>query len=967
MMTRVDNNIRLLLQLLLLLPLLSAPCHAASGFVSTAVAATPIELTKEEQVWLDSHPVIRVHNEMNFPPFNVNENGQPKGYSIDYMNLLAQMLGIEVEYVSGPSWDEYLGMIKANELDVMLNIANTEERRTFINFTGSYVHSLSGIFVHKDAPAIESLEGLHGKTVAVAKGFFEQELLQRYYPQIELYLVKDALGALDAVMHGKADAVIGLPAVMRHLMLEYTITALHQTGSVDDERFDIVLNIGVRKDWSTLRNILQKAMDSLSPAEERHLKEKWLLIEEKPPVELTSEEQAWLAEHPVIRVHNELNWPPFNFYEAGKPTGYSIDYMNLIAANLGVKVEYVSGPSWDEFMQMVRDGRIDVMLNIVSTEDRRQYLAYTTPYLEMPAGIYTHKNIKNVHSLNDLAGMRVAVPKGFFYEELLRRHYPDIKLVLLEDTQQCLEAVTFGKADATVGEIGVLNYLLDKAFIVNVKLTQQIQDRRFTSVMGIAVNKRQTILRDILQKGMDAVVQEEVLALHHKWNLAVSEEREKFAQLSEDELRYLATLEEIRMCVDPDWMPLERIDKKGRHVGVAAEVMDLVRDRLPIPLRLVRTRNRAETLESARSRECDILSMAMGTPESEAYLDFSDPYLKVPMVIATTSDKRFIADMHDLKGRKVGVVGGYAVVDLLREHYPGIRLVEVDSVKDGLEKVYAGQLYGFVDALAAIAYDIEEHDMLDIKVAGRLDEQWQLGVGVRKDWPRLLTIINKVFAQIDEERIDDAYHKWIAVQMVEEFDYRVLLKYLVAVLLVVAIFVYRHLQLRRFNQRLEQIAVTDQLTGIYNRKRLDEVLACETERSARYNHGFSVIMADIDKFKEVNDTYGHQVGDQVLQNMVEIMQERVRKSDTLGRWGGEEFMVLCPGTALDGALQLAEQLRMQVASSAFPQVGQKTASFGVACYKQGDKADDVVKRADDALYAAKEGGRNRVVTEAGIA
>jgi diguanylate cyclase (GGDEF)-like protein/PAS domain S-box-containing protein len=757
---------------------------------------------------------------------------------------------------------------------------------------------------------------------------------------------------------------------------------------------------------------------------------------------------------------------------------------------------------------MLRDGEIDVMLNIVSTQERRKYLDYTTPYLEAEAGIYSHKDIQDIHSLNDLAGMRVAVPKGFFVEELLKRHYPDIKLVLLEDSQKCLEAVAFGQADATVGELGVLNHLLEKAFITNVKLARQVQDRRFTSTMGMAVNKNQSILRDILQKGIDVISPEEIQALQHKWNLISSEEREGYAQLSEEEQRYLATLGEIRMCVDPDWMPLEKIDQNGRHIGIGAEVMNLMRDKLPVPVRLVRTSSWQETLAFARERHCDIISMAMRTTERETYLNFSEPYLQLPLVIATTDDKRFITGASDLNGRAIGIVKDYAVTELLRERHSEIRLVEVESVSDGINKVNSGALFGFVDALAPIAYAIEEQDLLDIKVAGRLDEQWQLGIGVRSDWPQLLTITNKVLAQLDKQRIQDIYHHWVAVQMVEEFDYRVLIKYLAAVALLFLFLAYRHRQVRVFARAQEQLnqqlvdanqiitekeevsrsllesteegifgidtsgittfvnpaaakildfeqeellgqsmhrlvhhsyvdgspypqdecpmmraiferapqrvddeyfwrkdggclpvtysstpilrgeevvgaviafnditelkraeeelrhlSVTDQLTGIYNRKRLDEVLAQEAQRAERYQHVYSVIMADIDKFKEVNDQYGHQVGDEVLKKMVAILQDRVRVSDTLGRWGGEEFMVLCPGTALDRAMQLAEQLRIEVESSEFPEVGQKTASFGVASYRQGDKADDVVKRADDALYAAKEGGRNRVVAE----
>lgn len=167
------------------------------------------------------------------------------------------------------------------------------------------------------------------------------------------------------------------------------------------------------------------------------------------------------------------------------------------------------------------------------------------------------------------------------------------------------------------------------------------------------------------------------------------------------------------------------------------------------------------------------------------------------------------------------------------------------------------------------------------------------------------------------------------------------------------------------HHNLERIAVTDRLTGLFNRTKLDEVLANELARAERYGQSFAVIMADIDKFKSVNDTYGHQVGDSVLSEFAAIMRELVRDTDTPGRWGGEEFLVICSHVDLNDAYVLAERIRATVTGHSFPVVGQKTCSFGVACYRPRDTAETIVNRADVALYEAKHNGRDRVVLEQG--
>lgn len=168
-------------------------------------------------------------------------------------------------------------------------------------------------------------------------------------------------------------------------------------------------------------------------------------------------------------------------------------------------------------------------------------------------------------------------------------------------------------------------------------------------------------------------------------------------------------------------------------------------------------------------------------------------------------------------------------------------------------------------------------------------------------------------------------------------------------------------QLQREEARmLEHMATTDALTGIHNRRKLEDLLRAEQLHCAHGGPPFGVILCDIDHFKAVNDRYGHQVGDQVLTEMAGRLSASLRASDALGRWGGEEFIILCPGASLAGLLTLAGNLRQRIAEHAFPVVGHKTVSVGVALAQPGDLVEDVIARADRALYAAKAGGRNRV-------
>jgi diguanylate cyclase (GGDEF)-like protein len=174
-------------------------------------------------------------------------------------------------------------------------------------------------------------------------------------------------------------------------------------------------------------------------------------------------------------------------------------------------------------------------------------------------------------------------------------------------------------------------------------------------------------------------------------------------------------------------------------------------------------------------------------------------------------------------------------------------------------------------------------------------------------------------------------------------------------------------QLEANYKQIEQLSIVDKLTQLFNRAKIDELLHLEIGKARRQGSDLTIIIIDLDHFKEVNDTFGHLAGDTVLRELADLLPHSVRSTDHVGRWGGEEFIVLLPDTDLANGHQLAEKLRTNIASFDFSVVGHKTACFGVAGFRDGDDEDALIKRADDCLYAAKHQGRNRVVDETELA
>lgn len=169
-------------------------------------------------------------------------------------------------------------------------------------------------------------------------------------------------------------------------------------------------------------------------------------------------------------------------------------------------------------------------------------------------------------------------------------------------------------------------------------------------------------------------------------------------------------------------------------------------------------------------------------------------------------------------------------------------------------------------------------------------------------------------------------------------------------------------EVEKRTEELEHIAITDGLTQLYNRTKMDIELQKLEGIYKRYGRVFSVIMIDIDYFKSVNDTFGHQVGDSVLKQFATILKQNIRSTDFIGRWGGEEFLIVCIETSEENAIEIASNLRKKIETTFFEKVGHKTMSVGIAQMEDGLVLDDLINNADKALYFAKENGRNQVVT-----
>lgn len=686
---------------------------------------------------------------------------------------------------------------------------------------------------------------------------------------------------------------------------------------------------------------------------------------ELAPVTLSKAERAFLRAHPVITLGAETTWEPYVIVGPdGGIGGYDVDILKLINRATGADIRLQPG-SWLDVIEQTRQRNLDGFTTGASHGERAGFVAFSDVYLALekfllvPAG-----NPSSIHTEADLVGKRIGLHKGNLRDEKIAERFTQSTIVPLATFDDTIRAVINGDVDTIIGN-GATQH---RATRLGLPFLQSavLLNERLDLVFSIRNDWPEAL--SIINKGLAAIPQHARVQLQNYWFLGTASADDDTLPLTHYEAQYLQGRKTLRYCVQPDAMPIERINEAGQHIGIASDLMTLLAQRIGVRIELVPTRDWSDSLKAARERRCDLLPVVTPSPELREYLAFTRPVLTFPLVIATRSSELFVAQPGDIGTRPVGILRNSAVQQVVGAAYPKIELVEQASIREGLKQVEQGKLFGFIGLIPTIGYEIQRAGAIDVKIGGRFDEQVRFHVAVRSDEPELLSIFEKAVASVAPEEWDDMSHRWLSVRYEQTRDWTLLWQILLAVTVMGLLGLYRMFELRRFNreltrlnEELQQLYRTDQLTGVANRYRLQEDIHHEIERANRYGQTFSLIMLDIDHFKEINDSEGHAAGDAILQALSTQLANQTRASDTVGRWGGEEFLIICPAGTLEGARQLAESLRLHVAATLKSGAGPVTASFGVAQYQPGESAQAIVQRADQAMYTAKKGGRNRVV------
>ena len=593
---------------------------------------------------------------------------------------------------------------------------------------------------------------------------------------------------------------------------------------------------------------------------------------------LSKVEKQYLLDHPTIKVHNENNWPPFNFNENGVATGYSIDYMNLLSSKIGIKVKYISGYSWAEYMKMLQTSKLDLIVNISKNKKRSETIEFTDVFLSVNNAIYINRNKQIFYNLEDLKGYTIAMPKGFYAQEFIEKNYPDIKQILVKNQLNALKLLEEGKVHATIGKKVVMDYIMQKEYIQNVNSTRYIDNEKLISHIRMGASKEDSTLINILKKAQKLISKEEKELLNFKW-LGMTDNNNNNnnkLKLSLQEKEYLKNKKELLLCVNSNKMPLEKVEN-NLHKGLSSEYINILRNNINIPINIIQTSSSIDTITKLKNQKCDIASMLPLQNMHNKEINYIYPYINTNILVASKINNVYIDNLYIYLDKTFLISDNDLIYNIIKEKYPNIKLKKIDSVNLALNMVEKGEAFAFLGDSLTLTYTIQKNFVGTIAIVGKRDKYITYSVATRVDDLMLNKIIKKVTSSISLSDKLAIESKWLQFTNHTIIDNSLIIKLLTAffVVILIFLFIYKKQKLLKdkievLNQKLES-KVKQKDETIFKQAKLISMGEMISNISHQWRQPLSEVNSIVMSLEK--DFYSNQMNETSLENNLDKIEK----------------------------------------------------------------------------------------------
>ncbi len=883
-----------------------------------ASAQEPLQLSVEERAWIEAHPVVRMGIDRGYGPYSfIDKEGKPAGLAVDLLHEIEGMTGLHFEIVSDLDWTQLMDALRARRIDAIATVVDLPERRGFIAFTDIYLPTPLVVITRKETPPLHSLDELHNLRLALVKGYSSTRQIIARFPELDPALVDTPADGLRAVASGAADAYIGALGVNSFLAHQLGLANLRVNAAVDMHTNG--QRIGVRKDWPELAGILDKALKALPADRKEALFRRWLPTESAELARIG--EAAWW-----------VHWGPWL----------------LGAATVLLLVGFFVWLWGWQMRRRLRERTAELRSSHVALEAgsrRLQHLVDASPVI-----LYNLRFDSQGRLVPIWVSDNIERELGYPVESALR---PDFWLEHLHPDD---------RASALKG----VHELMETG--------QYTHEYRFFDAEG-KVRWIDDELR--LERSPDGQVPEVIGA----WRDITAEKFSDFVQ----ETR-LWVLEQIAAEIDLDEI-LENVALTLERLRPEMRVSILLRD----PRRGQLATAAAPSLPEAYNEAIDAMDIREGGPGKGSCgnamaLDqvvvvgdvFDHPYWEGGEELARLADIRacWSFPLHDQNGAVIGTFAVYFSQPTEPDRHDLVLLQEfaqitalavqraqrqtellkaaavLESTRDG---VFTTDLDGtiisvnraFTDITGYTAEEAQGQTPRMLK-SDRHDNSFYQAL-----WANVRDVGHWAGEIWNRRKNGEIYPQWMSISTVRDSTGQA--THYVAVFSDLS-------EVRESQERAEFLAHYDPLTELPNRLLFQAQLKHALQQAARHGTRLAVLMFDLDRFKPVNDSLGHEVGDALLQAVASRLRELLRINDTLARIGSDEFALLLEEVERETSTIVIAEKVLHAFAEPFQVDGQElfiTPSIGVSLYpNDGESCEALLRAADAAMFSAKQQGGN---------
>lgn len=468
-----------------------------------------ITLTKEEVKFLKENPIIILGGDKNWVPYTQqSSDGIIKGFDKDLLDEVNRLTGANFQLELG-NWKDLEKKAKNRQIDGLSTSSKHQERAQYFNFSKTYVsHDINLLVKYGNPKYINNEEDLVGKTIVVQKGNLFAEKLAKKFTGATIIYKNTTEATIYEVIYGNADAAIGNGST-QYLKNEFGLPYLSNAFSLDNK---LNLVFSIRKDWPEAISILNKGLASITQEKKAQLKEKWfkkINFNIKETITLTVQENNYIKSRDKVKICADPSWHSFSqVNESLMEKNFAIKYMDILLAKIGLEKESVYTKSWEESLQFIKEKKCDLITSIHRNKERMKYINFTSPYVEYPVMLMTHKNTPYLLNMKRLDNKKVAILKGHALEKLFKQKYPHSEVVYINDGVEALKKVKSGEVYGFIELLPMLVQIVNK--VDDIKINKEIG---INLDLSIGVVNNDPMLLSILEKALKSIPEKEKIRI----------------------------------------------------------------------------------------------------------------------------------------------------------------------------------------------------------------------------------------------------------------------------------------------------------------------------------------------------------------------------------------------------------------------------------------------------------------------